>query len=273
MSEYQLHTKSVKGMRLAWREAGSGPAIVFLHGIGSGSQGWEAQLDHFAPSYRAIAWDAPGYGGSDELEPEAPAAGDYAEALAGLLSALEIEAAHLVGNSLGSLFAGAFVKIHRGRVLSMVLSDPPLGHADADALVRASSLAARLEGVNELGPEAMARKRAPHVVAPGTSEEILAKVRGIMAEVRPRGYSQAAHALSNGNLIADLADCNAPVLVLTGSEDVVTLPEGGRRVARNLFNGRFELLGGVGHLPYIEAPAAFNTIVGDFLAQYGSGSA
>ena len=258
---------------MAWREAGSGPAIVFLHGIGSGSQGWEAQLDHFAPGYRAIAWDAPGYGGSDELEPEAPDTGDYAEALAGLLSALEIETAHLVGNSLGSLFAGAFAKIHRGQVLSMVLSDPAIGHAEADPKVRASSLAARLEGVNTLGPEAMARKRAPRVVAPGTSEEILAKVRGIMAGVRPRGYSQAAHALSNGNLIADLAGCDAPVLVLTGSEDVVTPPEGGRLVASSLIDGRFELLDGVGHLPYVEAPATFNTIVGDFLRRHGGGSA
>lgn len=273
MSKYQLHSKSVKGMRLAWREAGGGPVIVFLHGIGSGSQGWEAQLDHFAANYRAIAWDAPGYGGSDELEPEEPAAGDYAEALAGLLSALEIEASHLVGNSLGSLFAGAFAKIHRSRVLSMVLSDPAIGHAEADAQVRDSSLAARLDSVNELGPEAMARKRAPRVVAPGTSEQVLAKVRDIMARVRPRGYSQAAHALANGNLIADLADCDAPVLVLTGSEDVVTPPEGGRRVAKLLANGRFELLDGVGHLPYVEAPDAFNTMVSDFLSQRGSGLA
>lgn len=267
MTEYQLHTKSVQGGKMAWREAGSGPAIVFLHGIGSGSPGWTAQIEHFAPGYRAVAWDAPGYGGSDGLEPDEPSAGDYAEALALLLSALEIEAAHLVGNSLGSLFAGAFAKIHRSRVLSMVLSDPAIGHAEADPQVRASALAARLEGVNVLGPEAMARKRAPQVVAPGTSGEILAEVRGVMAAVRPRGYSQAAHALSNGNLIADLADCDAPVLVLTGSEDKVTPPDDGRRLARGLIDGRFELLDGAGHLPYVEAPAMFNTIVGDFLHQ------
>ncbi|MHA1536347.1 MAG: alpha/beta fold hydrolase, partial [Alphaproteobacteria bacterium] len=174
---------------MAWREAGSGPGLVFLHGIGSGSQGWNAQLEHFAPSYRAIAWDAPGYGGSEDLEADAPSAGDYAEALAGLLTALEIDAAHLVGNSLGSLFAGAFAGSHRRRVLSMVLSDPAIGHAEADPKARAEALASRLDGVNRLGPAEMARKRAPRVVAPGTPAEILDGVRTVMAGVRPRGYS------------------------------------------------------------------------------------
>jgi len=197
----ELKQTDADGLMLAWREAGTGAPIIFLHGIGSGSAGWEAQLDHFSQGYRAIAWDAPGYGGSGDLAPEAPDAGDYAAALGKLMDALGLERAHLVGNSLGSLMAGAFVRRSRGRVLSLVLSDPAIGHGKADPKVREESLQGRLDGVYKHGPERMAAERATKLMGSSGGDAAIAKVRAVMSQVRPDGYAQAARMLAMGNLL------------------------------------------------------------------------
>lgn len=266
MTDHQLQQIDAGGLTIGYREAGRGEPIVFLHGIGSGSTGWASQLDHFSANWRTIAWDAPGYGGSGDLEGETPGTAAYADALAAFLDALGIESAHLVGNSLGSLFAGAFAGRHRGRVRSLLLSDPAIGHGEADPETRAKSLKMRLDGVYNDGPAKMAEARAPNLVGAGASEDVLAAVRAAMSRVRPDGYAQAARTLSQGNLLDDLKGCDAPALVVTGSEDTVTPPEGGRRVAEILVNGRFVLLDGLGHLPYVEAPERFNALLADFLA-------
>jgi 3-oxoadipate enol-lactonase len=77
---------------------------------------------------------------------------------------------------------------------------------------------------------------------------------------------QAARMLSLGDIFAELAGCRAPALVVCGAEDQVTPPEGNRKIAAAI-NARFELIEGVGHLPYIEAPERFNALVGAFLSQ------
>jgi len=266
MTDHELKQIDAGGLTIGYREAGAGEPVVFLHGIGSGSAGWSHQLDHFGAHWRAIAWDAPGYGGSGDLDGETPGTAAYADALAAFLDALGIESAHLVGNSLGSLFSGAFVGRYRTRVRSLVLSDPAIGHGESDPETREASLKTRLDGVYNDGPAKMAEARATKLVGPGASEDVLAAVRGVMRQVRPDGYAQAARTLSQGNLLKDLKGCDAPALVLTGSEDIVTPPEGGRRVADALLNGRFVLLDGLGHLPYVEAPEHFNAVLSDFLA-------
>jgi len=265
MSDFPLQQIDAGGLAIGYREAGTGDAVVFLHGIGSGSAAWGAQLGHFGVRWRAIAWDAPGYGGSGDLAGECPGSAAYADAFAAFLDALGIERAHLVGNSLGSLFAGAVAGRHRARVRSLLLSDPAIGHGEADPETREKSLKMRLDGVYNDGPAKMAEARAAKLVGPDASEEVLEAVRGVMRQVRPDGYAQAARTLSQGNLLEDLKGCDAPALVVTGSEDTVTPPEGGRRVAAALANGRFVLLDGLGHLPYAEAPERFNALLEDFL--------
>ena len=266
MTGFPLKTAATAaGLRLGYRESGSGPAIVFLHGIGSSGEGWEAQLGHFGRTHRAIAWDAPGYGGSDDLEPMAPVASDYADALAGLFDALGVARAVLCGNSLGALMATAFVRRYPQRVAALVLSDAAAGHARLDEEERNEKLMQRLDDVAELGPAKMAEKRVGKLLgsqaAPGARNAALR----VMSKIRPKGYAQAARMLSLGDIFAELAGCRAPALVVCGSEDQVTPPDGNRKIAAAL-GARFELIDGIGHLPYIEAPERFNALVGAFLS-------
>ena len=260
-----LKTIEAGGLRLAWREIGDGVAVIFLHGIGALSQGWHVQLANFGSRYRAIAWDAPGYGGSSDFEAESPEVADYADALASLLTALDIERAHLVGNSLGALMAAAFCRRYPNRVRSMVLSDAATGQGKADPAVRDKSIRARLDPLDRLGPARMAAERAGRLVAAGTDSAILAEVRDVMAGIRPAGYRQATMMLAHADILDELAGCAAATLVLCGTEDQITPEASNKRIAAILANGRYEPMAGLGHLPYAEAPDRFNQLIGAFL--------
>jgi pimeloyl-ACP methyl ester carboxylesterase len=267
MSTFPLKsTTTAAGLQLAYRESGAGAAIVFLHGIGSSSEGWEPQLAHFGKTQRAIAWDAPGYGGSGDLDPLAPAASDYADALAGHFDALGVARASLVGNSLGALMAAAFVKRHPARVTALVLSDAAAGHGKLSEEDRNEKLMQRLDDVAELGPAGMAEKRVGKLLGSKAGPGARNAALKVMSKIRPKGYGQAARMLSLGDIFAELAGCRAPALVVCGAEDAVTPPEGNRKIASAL-GARFELIEGIGHLPYIEAPERFNALVGAFLSE------
>jgi pimeloyl-ACP methyl ester carboxylesterase len=87
-----------------------------------------------------------------------------------------------------------------------------------------------------------------------------------MSKIRPKGYGQAARMLSLGNVFAELQGCRARAMVVCGAEDRVTPPEGNRKVAAAIPGARFELIEGIGHLPYLEAPERFNALVENFIA-------
>lgn len=265
LDSHPLKTIAAGDLTLAYREAGEGEAIIFLHGIGASSEAWIAQLQAFAATHRAIAWDAPGYGGSGDLVPLAPTAGDYADALSGLFDALGVARAHLVANSLGALMAAAFARRHPQRVLGMVLSDAATGHARLSHEQRNEKLMQRLDDIAELGAAGMARKRAPNLLGSEAPLGTLNRVISIMSKVRPKGYGQAARMLSLGDIHAELAGCRAPTLVVCGAEDAITPPASNRLIAAAASDARFELMEGVGHLPYVEAPERFNALVAGFL--------
>jgi pimeloyl-ACP methyl ester carboxylesterase len=83
---------------ISYREVGAGQALVFLHGIGSGSASFVNQLESLK-GYRLIAWDAPGYGESEFLKNEKPLPADYAAALHAFLDRLLLKDVVLVGRS------------------------------------------------------------------------------------------------------------------------------------------------------------------------------
>src|SRR5881392_664007 len=113
-------SQAVNDTRMSWREAGTGDAVVFLHGFPFNSSMWQAQLDDVPPGWRFIAPDLRGFGAS-----EAPGSGaltmeTFAKDVVALLDHLEVEQAVICGQSMGGYVGFALAFGHSDRVRALV---------------------------------------------------------------------------------------------------------------------------------------------------------
>lgn len=257
---------ALAGPRLSFMEAGQGPAVLLLHGIGANSLGWRFMLQGLAPVARVIAWNAPGYLMSDPFAAEAPRAKDYADAAVALLDALGVQGpANVVGSSFGSLVGAALAARHPGRVGRLALLGTSRGQRWKGEAERARMLAMRAESIRA-GGVALARTRWQALVAPDTGPLVAALVQGMVAATDARGLLPAARATDIADVVADFAPRIAcPTLVVTGTEDGVNPPEVGAAVAAAITGARLEHPAGIGHLPELEAPALTLALLREFL--------
>jgi len=264
---YPCRHVEVDGRIQAYREAGEQgmPAMILLHGIGSGSGSWAYLMDHFKASYHLIAWDAPGYNFSTPLPEDKPGAFGYARALGRFMEVLGLEPSVVIGHSLGAMMAGAYAADVNPDVPVLILGDPANGYGESPQEIHDQKLQYRLEMVRELGPEGMAEKRSGNLLSDNPAPEAVEMVKWNMRKTTSFGYEQASHTLADGHLKGRAAEFNGKVLVLCGGEDHVTPVDACREVAVAYRDAPFEELPGLGHASYVEGPDLFNSAVEKFL--------
>ena len=251
---------------LQYRQSGLAAQVthVLLHGIGSSSASWVAQLcaAEGSADLHLLAWEAPGYGESTPVAPASPVAADYAVRLWSLLDALDVHTpVVLVGHSLGCLIAASAAVLQPTRVQRLLLLSPARGYGDAPTAEREEKLQSRLAMLQRMGPEGMAAARASAMLSPTATPEQIEAVRQTMSQVRVPGYIQASHLLANGVLGRDLAQLHCPVDVASGEADTITPPADCQRVALQV-GVAWQNLGSVGHACPLQAPDAVNALLG-----------
>jgi 3-oxoadipate enol-lactonase len=246
------------GYDIGYAESGSGPAtpIVFLHGVGSDKSVWRPQLEHFGRERRAIALDYPGYGDSDPA-PSGTTRDDYASAIISAMHELGVDRAHVCGLSLGGVVAIAMHHAGAGRCASLILADTFAVHPDGQAIYDRSMAVTDLR--------AMAEARVDVLLAQPADPAVRSEVVDTMARIPVPAYRIGAEAV----WLADQADraqaIDVPTLVVCGTEDKVTPPILSQALAKLIPGARYEEIEGAGHISNFEKPAAFNTLVGDFI--------
>jgi pimeloyl-ACP methyl ester carboxylesterase len=256
---------------VAARTAGTGPAVLLLHGIGGSAASFAAQQGRL-DGYTTIAWDAPGYGASDDpvgTSAHAEPADRYARAAVDLLNGLGHERAHVVGVSWGGVIATRMALRHPEALMSLTLAGSSRGSGRTE-----DGRAAMLRRIDDLatrGPDEFAALRGPNLLAPGAPGALAERVVALMAQVRLPGYRGAAEMMAATDHSASLGDIRVPTLVLAGEHDRVTgIPES-EALAAGIPGARFTVLPGGGHAVNQENPAAFNTAVCRFLRLVESG--
>jgi pimeloyl-ACP methyl ester carboxylesterase len=259
---------------------GPGAPLVFVHGLSSSIGFWEYQLPAFAASHRVIALDLPGYGASGR--PDAPCTPRwYAEVVRGLLDALELPRATLVGHSMGGQIALTLALAHPSRVDRLVLSAPAgferfdrgaaqwmksWWHEERALQTREEELRHAFTGVvfnrPDAGVERLLEERVRMAGTPAfaaTSVAVSRSIAGMLDEP----------------VVDRLGEVRAPTLVVFGSDDrMIPNPvfTGGstRRLAERgvaaLPDARLVVLPGAGHTVHHDDPAGFNRAVADFLS-------
>jgi pimeloyl-ACP methyl ester carboxylesterase len=254
-------------VELAYDEVGDGEAVVFLSGTSLDRTVWGPQVAAFADRYRCITIDNRDIGESS-LATAAYTPRDLAADVDGLLAALDLPAAHVVGHSLGGAIGQelALMAPDRVRTLNLIGS-----WARNDEYTRAlfrtwkrlrTSLepaafteAILLTGVghtflNMIGVEAMVQLllAAPH---PQTAE----------------GYCRQVDADLAHDTLDRLGKIQPPTLVIAGDEDKIFPPHHARQLADGI-GAELLIIAGVGHSPALENPAAVNAALDTFFTSH-----
>jgi pimeloyl-ACP methyl ester carboxylesterase len=258
-SGFGQRVAQVGGERVAYRcGGGTGPVVVLLHGISSGSASWLPCASLLAAHARVIAWDAPGYGDSSALAQTRPLAVDYAQRLDGLLETLGVQPALLVGHSLGALMAAAYVATARRLPAQLLLLSVAQGYGAAGKEAQASAVARqRLEALEALGVDGLAQRGPARLLSEAADPGARAWVRWNMQRLNPDGYRQAVAMLCRDDIDAYLAQrpASVPTQVACGGRDVVTMPAACGALAER-FGLPFSLIPDAGHACYIDRAAA-----------------
>lgn len=253
---------------IAYDIEGSGPLVIFLHGIGGNRTNWEGQLAHFGDRFCAVAWDARGYGSSND-SPQTLRFGDYADDLLRLLDHLKAERAHLVGLSMGGMIILDCYERYPERVATLTLADTSSGFGGAPEEVRRDFLSRRLDPLEKgLTPADIAPGVVDVLVAKDASVAVRERLRASMAALRVESYKQALHAIVTTDFRAVLPRIQVPTLVIVGEEDTVTPPSASQFLAKNIPGASLVTLPAAGHLTNLEKPEAFNGALGSFLDRH-----
>ncbi len=253
----------VNATPIAWREAGGGDIVVFLHGIGASRTVWDRQLVDLADDWRCVAWDMPGYGGSEPVD--SLTFPIIADAVVGLLDTLGAERAHLIGLSFGGQHALHTAIRHPERVRSLVLADtsPAFG---IDGTTREEWVTARLGAIDGATSFAgIASRVIGAVSAPGFAGPAFDDAVAAMERVAVDAFRASVRCLPDHDVRHRLGDVATPTLVIVGELDRETPPSYAEALAYGIPNAEMAVIADVGHLTPMEAPAEFNRLVREFL--------
>ena len=254
----------VAGLRLGFRRRGAGTPLVLLHGAVCDSRVWSVQLESFADAFTVVAWDAPGCGGSADPPPDFRM-GDFADALAGLLDALDLGPAHVLGHSWGSTLALELCLRRPAAVRSLVLVGAYAGWAGS---LSAGEVEQRLQlalRVADLGPDAFEPSSIRGLFSDAMPAERAQELASIMRETRPVGTRTMALALAEADLREALPSIGVPTLVVCGDADERSPLSVGRQLHSAIPGSTLNVLPGLGHECYLESAVTFDTEVRRFL--------
>ncbi len=279
MSVMGVKTVTLHGRPVSYAHAGKGPVLLLIHGMAGNFQNWQEVIEPLARHHTVLAPDLPGHGGS------APGFGDYslgalAAGLRDLLAALGHDRATIVGHSLGGgiamQFAYQFPEMTErlvlvssgglGREVSPVLRAAALPGADRFIAATAGAVGAvgsavgrglKLIGLQANADIAEVVRGYTSLADPDRRAAFLATLRSVIGT-----GGQRVHAGDRLYLVEDL-----PVLIIWGARDSIIPAHHGESAHQLIPGSQLEVFDDVGHLPQLEAPARFVTVLERFLTE------
>lgn len=260
----QVDQIEVAGLRIAFRRMGNGPPLVLLHGAFDDSRVWRRQLADLSDEFTVIAWDAPGFGQSSD-PPEGFGLSDWANCLAGFIAALGLERPHVLGLSLGSMFALGLYREHPMVPRSLTLASAYAGWAGSLPPEEVEQRLQRVLREIEQPPGQWIPQWIPELLTANAPAGAADEVAAIMAEFHPVGARVMARSLAREDLRDVLPRIAVPTLLLYGSADVRSPLRVAEALQAQIPGARLAAMPGVGHLSNIDAPELFNARVRAFL--------
>ena len=276
--KYDDQFADVSGVRTRfWQAGSSGPPVVLIHGIASSVEDWEANIDVLAQGHRVFVLDLVGCGLSDKPGGHDYALRSLAQFVLDFMTAQGIDAAHVMGFSMGGRLALECAHLAPERVLSLVLLAPAAIGPDTIINFRLASV----KGLGELltRPSRFGMRMLMHAafsdpskVTPAMVEDRLrlAKLPGAHAAFLTTLRGMVRFAGFHPEIISEvqswLPSIRAPTLVIWGLQDRFLSSRHAEILRQRLPNCTIKFYENCGHLPLIEQAERFNTDAAAFLA-------
>jgi len=256
-------TVTVYGVKIHYQEAGSGPAVILLHGLGGDVSNWAQTIGPLSQKYRVIVPDQIGFGRSDKPMINYRV-GTLVDFLDGFYKELKLDRASLVGNSLGGWTAAAYALAHPEKVERLVLVDAA-GFAitgDVDPRV--------LNGLNPSTRDAVKQVMSlvfynKQIFASDAAVDLLFARKMTAGD----GYTiqRFIDSITRGEDVLDnkLGAVKHPTLIIWGREDGLTPIAMGERFKKEIPGSQLVVLEKCGHVPQLEKAAEFNAALAKFL--------
>jgi len=265
-SNATIHHETVGDISIAYRTFGSGFPLILIVGYGSTMHIWEsAMIQNLASHYKVILFDNRGIGdssaGSEPFSIE-----QFAEDTAGLLSALGIQQAHVLGWSMGAMIAQELVLRHPEMVNKLILCSPlcdtkmfPPSFEVIQKLTETSGTPEErgMRSISTLFPDEWMQNNSQRI------SEVFFRPMGIVPE-ETFGKQTMAIAFWTGTTDR-LGEIGSPVLLVAGTDDCLVLPENSRFMSNKIPNAQLELFENGGHGLMFQFPELFCDKVIDFL--------
>ena len=240
----------------------TGPPLVLLHALGTSLRLWDDLVPLF-PQHRILRLDMRGHGASD-VPPPPYAMGALIHDVERMMDRHGLREAVVVGLSIGGLIAQGLAVKRLDLVRGMVLSNT------AAKIGIASQWEARMAAVTAGGMAALQEATMERWLGRKWRENpALPRVSALFLGTDPQGWCGAAAAVSGTDFYTPTASLTLPTLAIAGANDGATPPDLVKETADLILGSRFALLRGVGHLPMVEQPAAYATLLHDFLESIG----
>ena len=247
-------------------EAGDGPLVILLHGIGGNSENWIGQLRALSGRFKAVAWDMRGYGASEDyfgpllIE-------DLCEDLSAILDYYGVVSAHVIGLSMGGMIAQEFYRRSPERIETLILANTNTGigvafcqrEKDQFVSLRKEPLFQGREPADILPSmlNALLGESAPQAAIDNISESIRA--------LRKESYIKAVEAIIHFDSSDITEEISVPVMLIGSTRDRVIPVQSLITMNQQIQNSQIYIFEGAGHLTNLERPDEFNALILEFL--------
>lgn len=272
--DWREHLRRVQlpGAEVNYAEIGEGEPVLFIHGLAGCWRNWLENLPHFGASYRAIALDLPGFGDSPMPDWDI-SMGAYGRMLHDFCDALGLERlAAVVGNSMGGFVATEAV-IERPERFERLVLVSAAGISLAEAKGRRFGAAARTvkAAAPYLADATMLKRPLGRRLAFGWVMGRPEKLRPelLSEQLRPGldsdGLVDSMVAMVGYDTRKRLTEIEIPTLIVWGLNDHVVPVEAALGYHRLIPRSRLEIFERTGHVPQLERPLRFNSLLDEFL--------
>lgn len=273
---------NLSGVNVHFVEAGKGPPLLFLHGLGGAWRDWSANLPAFAATHQVMALDFPGSGESDK--PEVQYSIEWlTEVVERFLQERKIEGVTLVGHSMGGLVALNLAARPNSRVKMLIVTDAVgigdkaefLGYAMSKKIMGADTRWGSLEGFLKNEFRAMADSFIKDQ-KPKTAREFFESIPknpftgNSFLPMTPNVQMTAS--ILDFDIRPKLASILQPTLILWGAKDPVASPQDASFLQKEIRSSSLILFPDSGHSPMMDQPSLFNRELGKFVQAGEAGS-